>query len=596
MKSLKKFFALALALALCFVMALPAMATETTDTGILTGKDSGTLKVEGQTGHEYWVYQIYTGNVQKNPENKEELVLSDIKYGVNHDEYDVSATNIVPNSEIESLMKDATFADTLYSKLADKAAPYKKLNENESWSAKVEAGYYLIVDMTSGDPAAIDPDSALVVQLVGDLTVKPKTDTPSSDKKVQQGTDDENIKWEDNAGHEIGESFRFQLTANIPVAQLRSFDKYMIRFNDRMSEGLTFDGLESLVIKNGDSDISLDIKDYPAMVATYSEDTKKYDVTEEALVAPKAGAVFGVTIRNLFDIEEIAKNGEDGMPEWPITDVDGVECVQIVLTYKAHLNENAKSTSTGVILNSDGSLNLAESNKGNLTYTRDPDTDGEGDTPDKEVFVFTFDIDGTKFKDAVADGNKITGAGFTLYPVTVDGAKDEEHPLEFVLVDGRYVLYSEAVFGPREDLEEEDKLVTEIMVDDKSNFKFTGLGVGTYILSETTVPDGYNKTADIKFEISEPTVVENENGEKVVTLHVEKTYVANDAVSEDNLPENTEIESNSDSSHVDVINKKGTLLPSTGGIGTTIFYAVGGVLVVGAGVLLIVKKRLGSKG
>ena len=78
MKSLKKFFALALALALCFVMALPAMATETTDTGILTGKDSGTLKVEGQTGHEYWVYQIYTGNVQKNPENKEELVLSDI--------------------------------------------------------------------------------------------------------------------------------------------------------------------------------------------------------------------------------------------------------------------------------------------------------------------------------------------------------------------------------------------------------------------------------------------------------------------------------------------------------------------------------------
>ena len=47
---------------------------------------------------------------------------------------------------------------------------------------------------------------------------------------------------------------------------------------------------------------------------------------------------------------------------------------------------------------------------------------------------------------------------------------------------------------------------------------------------------------------------------------------------------------------LNIINKSGTLLPSTGGIGTTIFYAVGAALVVGAGILLFVKKRMGSKG
>ena len=76
-------------------------------------------------------------------------------------------------------------------------------------------------------------------------------------------------------------------------------------------------------------------------------------------------------------------------------------------------------------------------------------------------------------------------------------------------------------------------------------------------------------------------------------LNVSKKYIETEGVGD--VDEDTQ-QGDVDNTNVTIVNKKGTLLPSTGGIGTTIFYAVGGVLVVGAGVLLIVKKRLGSKG
>ena len=83
----------------------------------------------------------------------------------------------------------------------------------------------------------------------------------------------------------------------------------------------------------------------------------------------------------------------------------------------------------------------------------------------------------------------------------------------------------------------------------------------TYTLKETKVPDGYNQAEDITVNGSSLTKVDKAIAE--LTLYKET-----------------------------VVNQQGAVLPSTGGIGTTIFYVIGAILVIGAGVVLVTRRRM----
>ena len=135
------------------------------------------------------------------------------------------------------------------------------------------------------------------------------------------------------------------------------------------------------------------------------------------------------------------------------------------------------------------------------------------------------------------------------------------------------------------------QIKAQAFVDADGQVVFTGLGVGNYKLSEVTVPDGYNKLNDITFTIT----WSKETGFRVTNvkeLDKDGIEVANSSItiSVADIGENGEGVGTVISSTIP--NNKGTLLPSTGGIGTTIFYVVGGILVIGAGILLITKKRM----
>lgn len=115
---------------------------------------------------------------------------------------------------------------------------------------------------------------------------------------------------------------------------------------------------------------------------------------------------------------------------------------------------------------------------------------------------------------------------------------------------------------------------TTVVTPEKGNIQFVGLDAGTYYLEETTAPTGYNKlTAPITVVIE--SILPTKGGAASYTVK------ANNVEAPDYI--------------VRVENKAGTELPSTGGIGTTIFYVVGGGLMVAAAILLITKKRMENR-
>lgn len=221
----------------------------------------------------------------------------------------------------------------------------------------------------------------------------------------------------------------------------------------------------------------------------------------------------------------------------------------ITVTYTAHLNEKAYVNTAG------GASNTENKNSVYLIYSNNPRSSAFFDrTPESAVCVYTYQLNNTKYHDDDTTGNELAGAGFRLYS-DKDCTEEQEIKLKKNTTDGTYSPYFGADAGD------------EMFSDEHGQFNVKGLDAGTYYLRETKTPDGYSACADKKIVIS--------------ATHTEYNV-------------NLSGESNLNNK---IINKKagGITLPSTGGMGTTIFYVVGGGLMVAAIVLLVTKKRMENK-
>lgn len=217
---------------------------------------------------------------------------------------------------------------------------------------------------------------------------------------------------------------------------------------------------------------------------------------------------------------------------------------KIVVEYTAKLNENA-------VIGAAGNPNTVY-----LDFSNNPNNGGEGDrgkTPEDKVIVFTYKLTVNKVDK---ENKPLTGAEFSLFKkVKVDG-KDE---LE--LVEVKKILSTNA---------------------EGTVFGFTGLDDGTYVLRETKTPDGYNSIEDQTFTIS---AEHDENSDDPKLTALTGDVASGSIIDLGVMLENGELST-------DVVNNKGSVLPSTGGAGRVAIYVIGAILVLGGGIVLVTKKRV----
>lgn len=274
--------------------------------------------------------------------------------------------------------------------------------------------------------------------------------------------------------------------------------------HDKMTAGLKFNG--NVEVKKGESPVAT--SDYTLKTSDFND-----DCTFEI--------VFGQTFCDDLQKDE-----------------------KITVTYSAVLNEKAK------IGNVDKNTNE--------TWLKYGDSQN---TQHKTTTTKTFEMNVFKFYKDKKNSDKETGLAGAIFKLT-KGSQDAEN-IGFVKTSN--VTATDDVY--RVAKKDETGTVTTITSPKSGKFTIQGLGAGTYYLTETKQPDGYNK-------LSGPvTVVIDKDG---------KVKVKNgDAYDEVN--------------RVDVENKTGTVLPSTGGAGTTMIYLVGAILVLGSGVVLATKRRVKNK-
>lgn len=228
----------------------------------------------------------------------------------------------------------------------------------------------------------------------------------------------------------------------------------------------------------------------------------------------------------------------------------------ISVEYTSTLNNQAVIGSTG------------NKNTSHVTYTNNPNDEqtGEGGkTRDDAVIVFTYKTIVNKVtKNPNYDASKDTGKTGT----------DSDGNKEFIPLNGAdFTLYKKNASGTYE------AVGSELKSADMTTFTWSGLDDGDYKLVETTTPSGYNTIPDIEFTITATHDVSSDNP-ALTSLSGGDKFTG-------------EISTGVVSANIE--NQSGAQLPSTGGIGTTIFYVLGSVLVIGAAVLLVTKKRMSTK-
>ena len=522
--------------------------------------------VTNATTHTYDVYQVFSGTQAESGSE-----LGDIEWGegINSSAFlsalkadaRFNVTKTVDEIETtENAFKNSTTAKDVAEVLGDYSddssfakafANVADQNKSSTKTASVTgnavtpdltAGYYLFVDTQKIGADGNDALNTALLQITNKSTgleIKKKYDVPSLDKDITKVNDTE-VEIEATDAN-IGDTVEYSLKGTLPE-NFDDYETYKYIFHDTLSKGQAIAaGAIKVYLVNG---------------------TTETDVTEKFTITPDT-AVDGTAETTTITV---ANNNIKG----GTTALAGVTATsKIVVKYTVTITKDAVVGSAG------------NPNKAKLEYSNNPNGTGDGttNTPEDTVVVFTYELDSTKV-DNDDTTVKLAGAQFVLKATSGD------HANKWVQIDvatGKITGWLDTEPTSLATIPTEGNTGVLVSADSTGLFKVIGLDAGTYELKEIKAPQGYNLPAN-----------------NTTTINITATIKGSETETHDDVtPELEELKLNNVVGNKttgilteEITNDKGTTLPSTGGIGTTIFYVLGSVMALGALVLLVTKRRV----
>lgn len=581
MKKLTKLLSLALAILMVMSLAGAAFATtadpaepeETNGGRVSREPGETTITINGTTsGAVFEYYKLMNTTVSEDgkhysyvPVAKYRSILLSV-LGLTAEATD-EANDRAILAELRKTTLDAKkFAKDLYAAIeaahmdADGAATPS--DDGKTATIEERYGYFLIVQTAAGSgEGSATSEILLDTAARSEVPLNVKVEVPESSKHVKDISDSAGgvVSGEqDGADWDIGDLVPFSVKGDV-VADIGEYSKivdgaetghYYMIFHDTPSDGLSY------VADKADFHVFINHQEgKAATVSEYEVPADKYEI----ITSTGDACPFHVKL----DLLHLA-DGLSGAAKENATAHGGD---RIRVEFKLQLNESAVAGSTG------------NPNFSWMEYSNKPFSESTGKTPKDKVIVFTYDLVVTKTD---GEGNPLEGAEFTLYKHYETLTGDGSGNLTTVTED-----------------KEVSKQAGKKGADGTVKFTWHGLDEGKYRLSETTVPDGYTKAEDIYFEVvSNYDKFTNDNDPKFKTLKINmlgKNWLSTTGNKYPFDVDQTTGLVNTPNYVISttVKNVSGDVLPATGGIGTTLFYVFGSVLVIGAGVLLVSKKRMG---
>lgn len=493
------------------------------------------ITITAQEGdHVYGAYQLFDGDVSGTQ-------LTSIKWGSGINKTallgELKTSDITKFAGVTDATTPAQLANLLgtlstseaieFSKIATKhvtgnAKTFTKSGEAAPYSYKAtlgegDHGYYLVKDTDNKAAALTSP----ILKVVGcAVSVDAKGSVPTSTKKIQEDSDQQ---WGDTADLDVGQKAPFKLTGSMP-SNIADFKTYKYGFKDFISKGFTLPAnfsASDLTVKIGDKPVTLGQKDTVTVTDITDESEgpeykngKKIEIMFDDLKATAAAAGVTLTAASVVTVE-----------------------------YSATVNENAVIGGKG------------NPNKSLVVYQKDVNGgDGTGETPEDEVWAFTYQLDTTKV-DSANPETKLKDAQFRLY----NSDKTKSATIE----NGKISAWVDGDAG------------TVITTPEGGVFNIAGLDADTYYLKEIKAPAGYNlPTGDdayFKLVIAATLKVDNGKG-KIDTL----------TITSGTSTTPRDGDKGKGSVAMTITNTSGSTLPGTGGIGTVIFTVVGLLVMAGA--------------
>lgn len=596
MKKLKKIMAVVMAAVMCVTMGISAFAAEDTHTITLSNTDT----------HTYKIYQVLTGTLSEEGSKQ----LGNPAWGA-----DVIAEPGDVNDFIESITAEDISEQDIAQLVGAKVDTTKGSGpvDKDHPATGLATGYYVLIDTTTlekygSDPEKIDTKALNVVYVVNDIsnmaikwgTTEDKKEIVSDTLGKDEGVNDINGA-KDNVS--VGDTVNFKITAKVP-ANADKYNYFYFVINDTLDKGLTFTQNSIKVYKDSIADANL----------LEAGDDKDYQVKSGDDASP-----------NTFKIALIDAKSHAGE--------------EIIVTYSAVLNKDAeigevpnKNTSTVTYSNDPNHDYDGENYPG---FPNDKDRDALGETPETVTETYTtgieiqkvdengapltgvtFEINGQSTKtvlsvsekfeaDDEGEYYKLKNGKYTKEAPTTDpvmevapegataGYVEDENGTEevggkkyrayvpetdagktiYIKVNGNADKYENGKYKKTVETKTENTASdhkVSLAVDNNGIVRFDGLGAGEYTIKETVTPSGYNTLPDLTVNVT----FTADGTPKWSFSGGEGTYDQGEGIYK-----------------IEIENKKGTELPETGGMGTTLFYIVGGALVAVAGAVLLLKKR-----